>query len=176
MGVFAMDDAPIIPEPPRPEISKPDFDNMHHHIPPAQNSLLHLFTNMIMRHGQYALAAKATSQTLLNIHALTRSPPMPIFEHAILTASPAVRCKRQKERGGKATMRPLALSERQRTRIGIDWIVKAANRSGNPGRALADRLAREILAVVKGTSPVLANKVEMHKVAMQNRGLLSKIR
>lgn len=73
-------------------------------------------------------------------------------------------------------MRPLALSERQRTRIGIDWIVKAANRSGNPGRTLADRLAREILAVVKGTSPVLANKVEMHKVAMQNRGILSKIR
>jgi len=73
-------------------------------------------------------------------------------------------------------MRPLALSERQRTRIGIDWIVKAANRSGNSGRTLADRLAREILAVVKGTSPVLANKVEMHKVAMQNRGLLSKIR
>lgn len=169
MGVFAMGDGLIVPELPPPEISKPNFDNMHHHIPPAQSPLLHLFTNMIMSHGRYALAAKTTSQTLLNIHALTRSPPMPIFEHAILTASPAVRCKRQKEKGGKATLKPMALSERQRTRIGIDWIVKAAQRPGNPGRTHADRLARELLAVIKGTSPVLKNKSEMHQAAMQNR-------
>ena len=169
MGVFAMGDGLIVPELPPPETPKPDFDNMHHHIPPAQSPLLQLFTNMIMSHGQYALAAKTTSQTLLNIHALTRSPPMPIFEHAILTASPAVRCKRQKEKGGKATLKPMALSERQRTRIGISWIVEAAKRPGNPGRTHADRLARELLAVVKGTSPVLKKKSEMHEAAVQNR-------
>jgi len=66
-------------------------------------------------------------------------------------------------------LKPMALSERQRTRIGIDWIVKAAQRPGNPGRTHADRLARELLAVIKGTSPVLKNKSEMHQAAMQNR-------
>ena len=169
MGVFAMGDGLIVPELPPSEILKPDFDNMHHHIPPAQHPMLHLFTNLIMRHGQYALAAKTTSQTLLTIHALTRSPPMPIFEHAILTASPAVRCKRQKERGGKATLKPMALSERQRTRIGIRWIVDAAKQKGVPGRTHADRLARELLAVIKGTSSVLDLKAQMHQAAMQNR-------
>ncbi|KIM49762.1 hypothetical protein M413DRAFT_438899 [Hebeloma cylindrosporum] len=149
---------------------------MHHHIPPAQSPLLHLFTNLIMKDGKYALAAKTTSQMLLNIHALTRSPPMPIFEHAILSASPFVRCKRQKERGGKATLRPMALSERQRMRIGIKWIVTAVEKRGTPGRTHAERLARELLAVIKGTSSVLSLKEQMHTTAMQNRGVLCKIR
>ncbi|KAF8974762.1 ribosomal protein S7 domain-containing protein [Flammula alnicola] len=136
--------------------------------------MLHFLTTMIMRHGLYAQAAKVTSQMLLHIHAMTRSPPMPIVEHAILAASPSVRCRRQKQRGGKATLVPMALSERQRTHLGILWIREAAEKKSSPGKKLEERLAREMIAVLKGTSSALENKDKMHKEAMVNRGLLSR--
>ncbi|CAA7260979.1 unnamed protein product [Cyclocybe aegerita] len=155
---------------------KVDLDTMHHHIPPAQLPLLQLITTMLMRHGLYAQAAKTTSNMLLHIHAMTRQPPMPLVERAILMASPAVRCRKLKKGGGKTVFMPQALNERQRTRIGLKWIVEAVRAPGRQGNTLAERMAREIVAILNGTSGVLKLKEEMHKVAMVNRGGLPQSR
>ncbi|KAJ3502787.1 hypothetical protein NLJ89_g8728 [Agrocybe chaxingu] len=165
------------PQPPAPPPTPTvDLDTMHHHIPPAQLPLLQLMTTMLMRHGLYAQAAKTTSNMLLHIHAMTRQPPMPLVERAILMASPAVRCRKLKKGGGKTVFMPQALNERQRTRIGLKWIVEAVKAPGRQGNTLAERMAREIVAILNGTSGVLKLKEEMHKVAMVNRGGLPQIR
>lgn len=135
-------------------------------IPPAEDPLLHYVTSNIMQNGRRAKASRITSKTLLYIHTLTREPPMPIFRKAIELASPAVRMVNNRS-GAKVIPTPLPLSEKQRTRYAVHWILKASN--GKPGRSLEERLAREIIGVIKGQSSALEEKLRVHRSAMINR-------
>jgi small subunit ribosomal protein S7 len=120
-----------------------------------------------MKHGRRAKASRVTSKTLLYIHTLTRAPPLPIFRKAIELAAPAVRMVNNRS-GAKTIPTPLPLSEKQRTRCAMQWILKASN--GKAGRTLEERLARELVAVVRGQSAALEEKMRMHKSATVNRG------
>ncbi|EDR10768.1 uncharacterized protein LACBIDRAFT_147357, partial [Laccaria bicolor S238N-H82] len=136
-------------------------------IPPAHDPLLHLLTTSIMKNGRYSKAAKITSDTLLYIHTYTRAPALPILRSAILMASPAVRNVRFKS-GSKSQVRPYPLNERQRSKKGIDWLL-AEVKGKMSGRTLQERLAREVIAIVRGDSPVLKLREDAHKLAMVNR-------
>ncbi|KAF6758269.1 ribosomal protein S7 domain-containing protein [Ephemerocybe angulata] len=138
-------------------------------VPPDRDPLLHYMTNLIMKHGQYSRASKIVSEMLLHIHTLTRSPPMPIVREAIFKVSPAVRVSTMKM-GARVVVTPVSLSERQRTGQGIRWLLEASN--NKPGTALQERLAKEIVAVVKGESGALEKKLQMHRSAMVARGSL----
>ena len=75
-----------------------------------------------------------------------------IVQQAILDASPAVKCLRQK-RGAKVMVKPAALNERQRIGKGIQWILEACR--FRPGVTFPERLAQKILGVLDGSSDVL---------------------
>ena len=103
---------------------------------------------------------------LLWVHSLTGAPPLEIVRHAVLLAAPAVRTISHTQ-GGKIVSRPVALSEKQRTRYAVKWMLKASdNRSG---KTLEERFAREIIATLQGSSSVLAEKDRVHTFAMVNR-------
>jgi hypothetical protein len=108
---------------------------------------------------------------LLHIHALTRAPPLPIVRQAILDAAPAVRTLMHKH-GGKVIGKPVALSEKQRTRYAIQAILaEIASHQGT----LEEKLAKEMIAVLRGTSNVVRKKLEqIHQVAMVNRYVVVK--
>ncbi|KAG1862776.1 hypothetical protein DFJ58DRAFT_775067 [Suillus subalutaceus] len=98
---------------------------------------------------------------LLYIHALTRTPPLPILRHALITASPAVRWISQK-RSGKNDVRPAHIRAIVRA-----VLVTSKNKSG---RTVEERLAREIIAVVNGDSKANTDKELAHKQTVVNRG------
>jgi len=135
-------------------------------IPPAEDPLLQLMTNTIMRHGKRKRASRIVSHMLLWVHSLTRAPPLEIVREAVLLAAPAVRSMSHTH-GGKIVSRPIALSEKQRTRYAVKWILKASE--NRTGQTLEERLAREIIATIQGTSSVLAEKERAHTFAMVNR-------
>ncbi|KAJ2924700.1 hypothetical protein H1R20_g12388, partial [Candolleomyces eurysporus] len=138
-------------------------------VPPERDPLLQFLTTSVMKHGRYARAKKVISEMLLHIHTLTRAPPIPIVREAILKASPAVRVASTKV-GARAIVRPIALSERQRTGKGIKWIIEASH--DKPGKQMQVRLAKEMVAVVRGQSSALKKKEEAHKSAMVARGAI----
>ncbi|KDQ50276.1 hypothetical protein JAAARDRAFT_186406 [Jaapia argillacea MUCL 33604] len=138
-------------------------------IPPNEDPLLHYLTSSLMKNGERQKAARITANTLLYIHTFTRAPPLPILREAIIAASPAIRCF-STTFGSKRVHTPVALSEKQRTRFGVEWILKASE--SKSGRTLEERLAREMVAVVQGTSDALKKKEEAHKFGMVNRGNL----
>jgi len=70
--------------------------------------------------------------------------------------------------GAKNVAKPVALGEKQRTRKALGWMLEASR--GRAGRSVEERLAREVVAVVKGESEVLKRKEEVHRFAMVNRG------
>jgi small subunit ribosomal protein S7 len=102
---------------------------------------------------------------LLHIHAFTRAPPLPIVRQAIFNAAPAVRTLMHKH-GGKVVGKPVALSEKQRTRFAVKSILDVISKK--PGR-LDEKLAREMISIVQGSSDVLKKKLDVHQVAMVNR-------
>ncbi|KIK42828.1 hypothetical protein CY34DRAFT_750783 [Suillus luteus UH-Slu-Lm8-n1] len=98
------------------------------------------------------------------LRAAATYPPPPILHHALITAFPAVKCISQK-RSGKNVVRPVALTERQRTRAGVHAVLTASKvKSGKT-------VAPEIIAIINGDSKVIADKELSHKHAMVNRYL-----
>ena len=140
------------------------------HVPPAEDPLLHLFTSMVMVHGKRQQASRVVTRMLLHIHAFTQAPPMPILRQAIAAASPLLRCRSFK-RAAKQFVFPFPLSERQRTWQAIDWIIKES-RLRRGGRLDEERLAREIIGIVRGDSEVLKKKEAVHKLAVLHRCVL----
>ena len=138
-------------------------------IPPAEDPLLQYLTATVQKHGHRAKAARITSRTLLHLHAFTRSPPLPVLREAILTASPAVRSMIHRQ-GAKNVAKPVALGEKQRTRFALQWILDASEKRN--GRTIEERLARELIAVIQGTSEALKKKEEVHRFAMVNRSVI----
>ncbi|KAL7409962.1 ribosomal protein S7 domain-containing protein [Mrakia frigida] len=138
-------------------------------LPQKSDPLLDFFVNLIMRHGMKTKATIILHMTLNQISLQTSSPPIPIFKAAILKAAPFARIRSSKK-GAKITYMPIPLTERQRVRTGIMWIIQAADK--RPMTSVDKRIAAEVLAVLSGDSPVLKRLDERHKVAMVNRSNL----
>lgn len=140
-------------------------------IPPESDPLLAYLTSHLMRDGKRHAAARRTSRMLLHLHALTRAPPLPIFRDAVFRAAPSIRIVSHKK-GGKNVQKPVPLGEKQRVRFAIKWMLTAAA-AHRRGRTIEERLAREVLQIVKEGDPekndVLKKKQELHKLGMVNR-------
>lgn len=135
-------------------------------IPPAEDPLLHYISSTIMRDGKRNTADRVVSRMLLHVHALTRAPPLPIVREAVHAVSPMVKCISQR-RSVKVIQKPIALSERHRTRFAIKWLLLASR--NRKEKTLEERLAKEVIAVLQGSSEALKKREEMHKLAMVNR-------
>lgn len=72
-----------------------------------------------------------------------------------------------KKQRNKNVMTPRPLKAKARAAQAIRWIIKA---SGNRGdHRLEMRLAKEMIAIIKGDSDVLKRKDEAHRLALANR-------
>jgi len=72
----------------------------------------------------------------------------------------------QKQRN-KNVMTPRPLNAKQRTSQAIRWLVKVAD--GRNEHRLEERLAKEVVNIMNGSSEVLRKKDEVHKLALANR-------
>jgi small subunit ribosomal protein S7 len=137
-------------------------------IPPQQDPLLAYLASRLMNHGHRAKASRIVSRTLLNIHAYTRAPPLPILRQAIFACAPAVRLLKHRH-STKTIYKPVAVSEKQGIFFAVTWLLEEIKgRQGGP--MVEERLAREIIKVIKGESGALKKKEDVHKMAMVNRG------
>ncbi|KAF8511554.1 ribosomal protein S7 domain-containing protein, partial [Hysterangium stoloniferum] len=138
-------------------------------IPPESDPLLAYLTSRLMKNGKRHAAAHRTSRMLLHIFAMTRSPPLPIFRHAIELAAPSIRIVSHK-RGGKMIHKPIPLSEKQRTFFALKWMLAAA--ANNRAKTIEERLAKQVLDIVRQDptqNQVLKKKLDVHTMGMVNR-------
>ena len=135
-------------------------------IPPRNDPLLEYIANHIMRSGHKHRAQRTVANTLAEIHRLTGANPLPILRAAVLRASPSVRVASMKK-GAKTRLVPVPLADKQRTFYAVKWMLKQSDNRGD--QKLEQRLAKEIIAITEGSSRVLNQKTEVHKVALANR-------
>jgi small subunit ribosomal protein S7 len=73
-------------------------------------------------------------------------------------------------RAAKNVPIPSALDARQRARAGIAWILKSAEKGRKGGASQrTGRIAKEVLAVLDGSSAALTRKDEVHRQGAVNR-------
>ena len=136
-----------------------------------RDQLLDKCINLLMTHGKKARAERVMQQTLMRlIEHNPRAHPVTYLAEALDRNSPLVK-NSSSRMGTKSFTTPFSLFESQRIRIGWMALIQAAG--GKPGRErnregipFADRLAREIIKVMEGRGPGLANRLAEHKKAM----------
>lgn len=135
-------------------------------VPLKADPVLKALINNLMRDGK---KATATHHVLLMLQYLAKAlhaDPLPAVKEAIRSASPLVRMQTRKQ-GGKNTQVPLALHSSQSRRRGIVSIIEASRKRND--NKLSIRLAKEVIAVLEGSSAALNRKLEIHKLATANR-------
>lgn len=113
---------------------------------------------------------------LLHVHALSRgAPPLDIVREAVFAAAPSIRIKNNK-RAATVVPVPMVMNEKARVRGAVKWIlqeVEVGRKGARKGpMRVEERLAREVIKIVQGTSEVLKKKEVLHKHAMVNRCVL----
>ncbi|KAG0035299.1 hypothetical protein BGZ82_005338 [Podila clonocystis] len=131
------------------------------------NPILAQLVNTIMKDGKKARAQRFVADALLEIRARTQSDPYHVVLDALELASPILKLTATKK-GSKVLQVPTPMTERQRRRRAIVWILEASDKRKGE-KMFKDRLASEFLAVVNGNSGALAKKNQQHKMALANR-------
>lgn len=98
----------------------------------------------------------------------TNSPPLPLLHRALSLSSPSLRIV-SRRKSAKVILTPKALTERQRVHQAINWLLKTAERGRRGGSPREQRIVKEVLAILDGTSDVLKRLDEVHKSGVANR-------
>ncbi|KAF9578054.1 hypothetical protein BGW38_006368 [Lunasporangiospora selenospora] len=133
----------------------------------AENPILSQLVNTIMKDGKKAHAQGFVADALLEIRSRTHSDPYQVVLDALELASPILKLSSVKK-SSKVLQVPTPMTERQRRRKAIVWILEASDKRKGE-KKFKDRLASEFLAVVNGNSNALVKKSQQHKMALANR-------
>ncbi|KAF9142898.1 hypothetical protein BGX30_001890 [Mortierella sp. GBA39] len=133
----------------------------------TQNPILSQLVNTIMKDGKKARAQRFVADALLEIRSRTQSDPYHVILDALELTSPILKLTAIKK-GSKVLQVPTPMTERQRRRKAIVWILEASDKRKGE-KLFKDRLASEFLAVVNGNSGALVKKNQLHKMALANR-------
>ncbi|KAF9569932.1 hypothetical protein EC968_002410 [Mortierella alpina] len=133
----------------------------------TENPILSQLVNTIMKSGMKARSQRFVADAMLEIRSRTQSDPYQVVLDAIELASPILKLSAVKK-GSKVLQVPTPMTERQRRRKAIVWILEASDKRKGE-RQFKDRLATEFLAVVNGNSGALVKKNQLHKAALANR-------
>ncbi|KAK1927469.1 ribosomal protein S7 domain-containing protein [Papiliotrema laurentii] len=133
-------------------------------LPPKIDPVLDLFTNMLMKSGMKGVAQTRVTNILELIRQTSNQPPVPLLHRAILLSSPSVKVLTMRK-SMKSVPTPRALTERQRTRQAIAWILKAAEKGRRVTAKREERIAKEVLAILEGESEVFKWLEQRHKEA-----------
>lgn len=163
--------SPILPQPTTPK-HRPAYLDLPDHkifldIPPAADPLIQYITSALQHDGKRHTAERRVKRMLLFLHTLTRAEPLPLLREAVFKVSPSIRTVRHRH-ATKEIIIPVALKEKQQVRRAVHWMLKESETRG--GRTVEERLAREIVLVLNGTSKALNARDALHKLAMVNRG------
>ncbi|UZJ51487.1 hypothetical protein CBS101457_000807 [Exobasidium rhododendri] len=135
-------------------------------LPLKTDPTLEAFVNNLMKDGKKASATRHILDMMQYLAKALHADPLPAVRAAIEAAGPLVRMQSRKS-GGKNVAVPMALGPHQSRRKAIVAIIAASKKRSE--KQLSVRLAREIIAVLEGSSSTLQKKEEAHRLAMVNR-------
>ncbi|KAJ3028240.1 UNVERIFIED_CONTAM: hypothetical protein HDU68_002108 [Siphonaria sp. JEL0065] len=134
----------------------------------VETPLVSALVNNVMRHGKKATARRIVSDALKHVaSSADKQDPHAILSAAVEKVEPLFKVVGVKK-GAKSLLTPKPLTERQRRRTAIVWILDAAN-ARNQKDPAGIRIGKELLAILSDESSTIQKRLNVHKTALQNR-------
>ena len=124
------------------------------------------FINYIMERGKKTVASSIVYDAFDIIHEKTKADPKTVFEQAIRNVSPILEVKGRRI-GGANYQVPMEVQEPRKTTLGMKWIIDAAR--SKKGRAMATKLADELMEAHNKTGAAIKKREDVHKMAEANK-------
>ena len=134
--------------------------------PVYSNLLVAKFVNYIMNDGKKGIAEKIFYGAMDQVKNKTKTEGLKIFEKAIENTSPSVEVKSRRV-GGATYQVPIEVPRGRRFYLASQWIISAA--SGRSGRAMAEKLAIELISAANGDGGAIKKKDDTHRMAEANK-------
>ena len=122
--------------------------------------------NQVMLDGKRGTAQKACYGAFDIIKDKTGREPLEVFEEAMNNIMPVLEVKARRV-GGATYQVPIEIRPERRQTLALRWLVEFARKRSE--RAMADRLAGEILDASNNTGNAVKRREDMHKMAESNK-------
>ena len=124
------------------------------------------FINYLMKDGKKSVAQRVFYNTMESIKKQTKQDSLGIFDLAIKNVSPELEIKSRRI-GGANYQVPQAVPEYRKTTLACRWIINMAR--AKKGKAMAERLAEELILASKNEGAAIKKKLDIHRMAEANR-------
>ncbi|NQT97724.1 MAG: 30S ribosomal protein S7 [Candidatus Marinimicrobia bacterium] len=124
------------------------------------------FINYLMLRGKKGIAEQIFYSAIEIINKRTKTEGLQIFKTAIENASPQVVVKSRRI-GGATYQVPIEVSKHKQFYLVSKWVIAAAR--SRSGRAMADRLAMELIAAANNEGGAIKKKDDTHRMAEANK-------
>ena len=125
------------------------------------------FINYCMERGKKTTARKIVYKSLEAIKERTKNPhPLEIFELALKNTGPTMEV-RSRRVGGANYQIPREVRPERRQFLSMKWIIDAAR--AKKGKAMAEKLAEEIIAASNNEGDAVRKRENTHKMAEANK-------
>lgn len=130
------------------------------------NPVLAKFINSVMKDGKKTVAEKIVYGALEKVKEQTKGDPMEMFETALRNVTPMVELKSRRI-GGANYQVPREVRGERRMALAFRWLIGAAR--SKKGKAMADKLAEEIVLATKNEGAAIKKKQDVHRMAEANK-------
>ena len=122
--------------------------------------------NSIMYDGKKSVAQKVVYGALDLIGEKTKENPLDVFDRALKNVMPSLEVKSRRV-GGANYQVPISVRGERRYVLAYRWLITAAR--SKKGRAMADRLADELIAAGNNEGDAVKKKLDVQRMAEANR-------
>jgi small subunit ribosomal protein S7 len=120
----------------------------------------------IMGRGKKSTAERVVYETLDIVGARENQEPVVVMERAIKNITPLLEVKPRRV-GGATYQVPVEVAPERGLALAMRWLVSAAR--AKSGKAMAERLASEVLDAAKEQGVAVKKKEDTHRMAEANR-------
>jgi len=130
------------------------------------NLLVGRFIGKIMSEGKRSIAEGIVYDAFDIIHEKTKKGGLNVFEQALKNVSPLLELKSKRVGGANYQVPVQVLGEKRQT-LAIRWIIAACR--SKKGKAMAQKLADELIDASNKTGAAMKKREETHRMAEANK-------
>jgi small subunit ribosomal protein S7 len=124
------------------------------------------FVCRMMVQGKKSTCTRIMYDAMALMEKKAGQPALDVFTKAIENAKPVVEVKSRRV-GGATYQVPIEIRETRREALAMRWLINAAR--GRSGKAMADKLADELVDAFNNTGTAVKKKEDTHKMAEANK-------
>jgi small subunit ribosomal protein S7 len=124
------------------------------------------FMNNLMLDGKKSVAESIVSGALDRVQTRLKRPAVEAFHEALDNVKPSVEV-RSRRVGGATYQVPVEIRDARREALAMRWLINAAR--SRSGKAMADKLADELVDAFNNTGSAVKKKEDTHKMAEANK-------